>query len=119
MKVLKELRIKKGITQQEVSDYLGLTRAAYTNIENGKRETDFSTLVKLAFIFDVSTDYLLGNSDDPTPPNATEQEKPPTNWELFEREFIRTFGREPTDLDIDRALHHLRVDDEFHKKHTD
>ena len=69
MKRLKELRKEKKITQQEVADFLNIARVHYTNIENGKRGTGFETVVKLAQYFDVTTDYLLGNSDDPTPPN--------------------------------------------------
>lgn len=67
MQNLKELRKKKGVKQQEIADYLGITRAAYTNIENGKRETDFDTLNKLANYFDVSIDYLFGKTNDSTP----------------------------------------------------
>lgn len=56
---LKELRKAKNLTQAEVADFLGITRAAYTNIENGKREPDNSTLVRLSEYFNTSTDYLL------------------------------------------------------------
>lgn len=56
---LKELRNKKGVSQQVVSEMIGITRAAYTNIENEKREPDFQTLLKLADYYNVSTDEIL------------------------------------------------------------
>lgn len=64
---LKELRKKRNATQQEVADMLNITRAAYSNIENGKRDPDTETIVRLAQFFNVSTDYLLGLTDNPAP----------------------------------------------------
>lgn len=60
MTTLKTLRIGSRETQQQIADLLGITRAAYTNIENGKRGCDSDTLKTLARHFDVSTDYILG-----------------------------------------------------------
>jgi transcriptional regulator with XRE-family HTH domain len=57
---LKELRLKKNKTQQDVANYLGITRAAYSHFENSRNEPDISTLKKLAEYFEVSSDYLLG-----------------------------------------------------------
>lgn len=62
---LASLRKAKKITQQDVADYLGLTRPAYTAYERGNRQPDYSILQKLADYYDVSTDYLLGHSDHP------------------------------------------------------
>lgn len=64
MKHLKELRIKQGYTQSDIAKILGISRAAYTNIENGKREPDFDTLNKLSDIFNVPSDYLLSRNSD-------------------------------------------------------
>lgn len=52
-------------TQQDVADYLGISRQAYSNYEAGKREPDFETLLKLGEYFDCSVDYLIGNKKDP------------------------------------------------------
>jgi transcriptional regulator with XRE-family HTH domain len=57
---LKELRLGIQQTQQQVADYLGITRAAYSHFENERNEPDGETIVKLAELFHVSTDYLLG-----------------------------------------------------------
>lgn len=62
---LKQLRKQLGETQAELADFLGITRAAYTNIENGKREPDFETIIKLANHFSVTIDYLFGNEKSP------------------------------------------------------
>jgi len=57
---LKELRNSRGWTQEEVAEKLCITRAAYTNIENGKRQLDATTIIKLVDIFGVSADIILG-----------------------------------------------------------
>ena len=60
---LKFLRKEKGVSQQSVADFLGISRAQYTNIENGKRETNFTTLKKLAQFFNTTTDHILEKSN--------------------------------------------------------
>ncbi len=68
MKHLKELRAAKKMSQQDVANYLGITRQAYSNYENGNRDPDNETLLKLAEFFDVTVDTLLrGNEKKPTP----------------------------------------------------
>ena len=57
---LKMLRKKKGLTQQEIADEIGINRGSYSNWEKGKREPSFENLVKLADLFDVSLDWLFG-----------------------------------------------------------
>jgi transcriptional regulator with XRE-family HTH domain len=59
--LIKELRENNGLTQEEVSKKLNIARATYANYETGKREPNFETLQKIAALFVVSTDYLLGN----------------------------------------------------------
>ncbi|MGH2152919.1 helix-turn-helix domain-containing protein, partial [Enterococcus faecalis] len=62
---IKDLRTEKKLTQQDVADYLGITRPAYTAYESGKRQPDFETLQKLATLFDVTTVFLLGRNHTP------------------------------------------------------
>lgn len=69
---IKELRNEKKLTQQEVADYLGITRPAYTAYESGKRQPDFETLQKLATLFNVTTDFLLGRNNTPEWANKEE-----------------------------------------------
>ncbi|EDO0518221.1 helix-turn-helix transcriptional regulator [Listeria monocytogenes] len=59
---LKQLRKNNNKTQEDISKILGISRGAYSHIENGRNEPDMETIVKLADIFEVSTDYLLGKN---------------------------------------------------------
>lgn len=63
---LKTSRKLKGKTQKDLAEYLGISERGYQNYELGTREPSLEILNKLADFFDVSTDYLLGRSDDPT-----------------------------------------------------
>ncbi|APX72890.1 helix-turn-helix domain-containing protein [Companilactobacillus allii] len=62
---LKLLRQNLGLTQQEVANKIGVSRASYSHMENGRNEPDNETLIKLSNFFGVSTDYLLGNDETP------------------------------------------------------
>ena len=74
--MLNLLNARKAIhkTQQEVADYLGISRQAYSNYEAGKREPDFETRLKLGEYFGCSVDYLLGNKKDPAPKGEVSDE---------------------------------------------
>ena len=61
---LKILRTEKGYSQKDIAQLLGITQQAYANYERGARQADYDTLNKLADIFGVSVDYLLGRTDD-------------------------------------------------------
>ena len=56
-------RQRKGATQGEVAEYLGIKIRAYQYYESGGRRPDFEGLVALANYFNVTTDYLLGRTD--------------------------------------------------------
>lgn len=58
-KRLRELRIEHGYTQQAMADMLQLTLNAYQKYEQAERSPSLECLVRLADIFNVSTDYLL------------------------------------------------------------
>lgn len=60
---LKSLRIEKKLTQKQVADRIGLAISAVSFYESGTRYPSYDVLVKLARIFHVSTDYLLGMTD--------------------------------------------------------
>lgn len=59
---LRELRLSAGLSQQDVCDELGIRQQSYARYENGKGEPSLETLTKIAKIFDVTCDYLLGIS---------------------------------------------------------
>ena len=60
---LKELRKKRGYTQTDLGKKVGVKQSTFTNWENGKREPNFETLLKLASILNTTASYLLGESD--------------------------------------------------------
>lgn len=61
---LKELRIEKGLTQDQLSAKTGLSHGCIAMLELEKRAPTASTISILADFFECSTDYLLGRSDD-------------------------------------------------------
>ena len=58
-----EQRKLNRLTQREVAERLGISQPSYIRYENGKAEPRLENLVKLADLFDVSVDYLLGRTD--------------------------------------------------------
>ena len=60
MNSLKYFRKKNGKTQKEIADFLGLTQTAYGNYELGKRQITPDKLAKLADLYGVSVDDLIG-----------------------------------------------------------
>lgn len=68
---LKEFRLRANMNQSSVANYLGISRAAYTNIENGKRNLDSSVLLRLSDLFNVSADDILGRFPSKKQPAET------------------------------------------------
>lgn len=64
---LKEARKKKGLTQIEVAQMIGISQSGFSAWESGKTRIDAQSLSKLASLYGVSTSYLLGEEDSPTP----------------------------------------------------
>ena len=60
---LKELRKKKGLSQQRLAMELNVNQNTISRYESGEREADYKTLIMIADYFDVSIDYLLGRTD--------------------------------------------------------
>ena len=63
---LKELRTAKGISQLKLALDLNMNQNSISRYENGIRQADYETLIKFADYFNVSIDYLLGRTDNPT-----------------------------------------------------
>ncbi|MBD8523842.1 helix-turn-helix domain-containing protein [Lysinibacillus fusiformis] len=61
---LKHLRKINNHTQQDIADLIGITRPAYTAYEQGVRNPDYTTLIKIADYYKVTTDFLLGRADE-------------------------------------------------------
>ncbi len=78
---LKQLRTSKKLLQKDVAALLGIDRTTYAKYESGASEPNYETLLKLAEIFGVSTDYILGR-DEKKPAPISESE---LDAELIER----------------------------------
>lgn len=63
---LKSLRLSKGITQKQLATLTGTSERGIQNYELNQRKPTYDILISLADYFDVSLDYLVGRSDDPT-----------------------------------------------------
>lgn len=70
---LKDLREDHDYTQQQVAQEIGITQRKYSYIETGIQQLTAEVLVPLARFYDVSVDYLLGETDCPKRyPKATQ-----------------------------------------------
>lgn len=65
--IYSELRYKAGFTQDELAQKLGISKGSVAMWETNKRTPSTETLIRLADLFGVTTDYLLGRSENPTP----------------------------------------------------
>ena len=88
-KRLLDLRTDKDLKQEDVAKILNTTKQSYSNYERGYRKLNIDDLMKLADFYNVSTDYILGRTDNP------ELNKPTNNinWvfnlqTIAEHEFI-------------------------------
>ena len=61
---LKILRTENNISQVELAKKLSLSKNSINAYEKGRAEASIDTLIKIADIFNVSIDYLVGREDD-------------------------------------------------------
>lgn len=62
-KRLRQCRIDKKLSQIQVATYCNITEKAYQNYELMRREPKLEILLRIADLFDVSLDYLVGRTD--------------------------------------------------------
>ncbi|MBO5494726.1 MAG: helix-turn-helix transcriptional regulator [Eubacterium sp.] len=62
---LKDIREDHDLKQAEIADYLGIAQTVYSRYERGFQTIPIEHLLKLADYYNVSTDYLLGLTDNP------------------------------------------------------
>lgn len=62
---IKELRKNNKITQEQLGNAIGVSKMAISYFEKGKKSPGRESLEKIADYFNVTTDYLLGRSEDP------------------------------------------------------
>ena len=67
MKIFRERLIEQrkinNYTQRQMADYLQITQPSYIRYENGSSQPTLENLVKIANLFDVSVDFLLGRAE--------------------------------------------------------
>ena len=73
MEIIRELRKERGMTQQQLAEKVGISNVSLSNYERGTQLPDLVTLSKIAIELEVSTDILLGLSEE-----IPENEKPKT-----------------------------------------
>lgn len=60
---IKDIRLRKGLTQSDVAAALGVSSVVYSRYETGKRQPSIDMLIQMADIFGVTVDFLLGRQD--------------------------------------------------------
>lgn len=61
---LRKLRLKKGVSQKKLAEYLNISQPSINKYENRGIEPDIDVLIKLADYFNTSVDYLIGHSEN-------------------------------------------------------
>ena len=92
----KEARKKKGISQAMLSAQIGVSQGSISQWEIGKTEPDIENVLKLADLYGVSTDYLLGRTDNPL--SAVPVDTPYMKVTPFEKTVMEAY-RECTDTE--------------------
>ncbi|MEM9491579.1 MAG: helix-turn-helix domain-containing protein, partial [Myxococcota bacterium] len=90
-KLARKARVSLGLTQEDAAERLGVTVEFYARIERGSAQPSLRTLIRMAVAFELSTDYLIGLSDEEEAPRvvqrylAREPDDPPELKRLIRR----------------------------------
>lgn len=84
-KILKSLREDRDLNQEDIAKYMNVDRSTVGKWESGPSKPDYEKLVKLADFFNVTTDYLLGNSKTSTAHNDSLEEEFPEGVYVLRR----------------------------------
>ncbi len=70
---LRDMREDRDLTQKEIAAYLKIRQNTYSQYETGQRQIPLELLIRLAYYYDTSVDYLLGitNTDRAYPRNQS------------------------------------------------
>ncbi|WP_278949256.1 helix-turn-helix domain-containing protein [Megasphaera elsdenii] len=104
---LRYLRERSGKTQKDMADLLHINRVSYTQYENNKRTPPPDTLKKIAEIFTVSVDYLLGTLD------VSDSSSLPPLTAKDERDIARDLENMIESLDGSAAMGDIEDDEDF------
>lgn len=67
-KRIRDLREDHDLTQRQLANYLNITQPQYFRYEQGYRDIPTDLLIALADLYNTSTDYILGRTNNPSPP---------------------------------------------------
>jgi transcriptional regulator with XRE-family HTH domain len=109
------LREKHGLTQEELAGKLGITRASLSHYETSRREPDYDTITNIASLFRVSTDYLLGRTNQADLQLDTEVRHFVNSLELSDETILNQFtltidGRKLTAEEARRFIAFVRAE---------
>lgn len=79
---IQQLREEYGDTQKQLAEYLGVSRQTVSNYEIEKHHPDYDILIKIAKRYNVTVDYLIGNS------NIKNYDKYVTNFKNYPKSII-------------------------------
>ncbi|MGW8823391.1 helix-turn-helix domain-containing protein [Paenibacillus lautus] len=110
---LKEARTKANLTQVQVKQHTGINNKTLSGYENGVSEPDYDTLKVLCDLYDVSTDWVLGNTNNPNS-SLTDAERDAVNkLDLNDDSFLNLNlsidGRELTEAEKQKVLAMARL----------
>lgn len=70
---LRDMREDHDLTQRQLAAKLGMSQPQYNLYEQGLRDIPTVVVIRLADLYNTTTDYLLGRTNDPAPPPASWQ----------------------------------------------
>ena len=111
--IIRSFRTTNNMTQKELADKLSISPSTIGMYEQGRREPDLDTITKLADVFDISIDYLLGreNPDGDNSNYYINEETAKTAQEIFENRELRMLFDAARDADPEdlKALHNMAL----------
>ena len=93
---IKIVREQRNLTQKDCANELGITLRAWQGYEQGIREPKFEYLCKIADMFGVTTDYLLGRETGE--PETIDKLAGEFNMSKFEKEVLESYLSLPKDM---------------------
>ncbi|MGM9605551.1 MAG: helix-turn-helix domain-containing protein [Faecousia sp.] len=64
---IRDLREDRDLSQEQIAEYLGMKQPQYSRYERGLRDIPTDILIRLAYFYGTSTDYILGLTNDSSP----------------------------------------------------
>ena len=93
---IKEARLQKGISQKELATAIGVAQNTLSQYENGKREADYDTILKISEILNCPIDYLIRREDSENHMNRIAELRKERN--LSQQELAIIIGVTPNEV---------------------